>query len=81
MKRASITIPEEIERALDAYLADRDPEEPLTAVVQSALREFLADRGYLPARHRGPLRLTPAPRGSGRKDVSLEHDRYLAEGG
>ena len=79
MKRASITIPEEVERALDAYLADQDPEEPLTAVVQSALREFLSKRGYLPARRRGPLRLTVARQGSGKSDVSLEHDRDLAE--
>ncbi len=27
----------------------------------------------------GPLRITPAKRGSGLKDVSIEHDRYFAE--
>jgi hypothetical protein len=26
------------------------------------------------------LRLTPAPEGSGRSDVSVEHDRDIAEG-
>jgi hypothetical protein len=26
----------------------------------------------------GPLRITPARRGSGRRDVSQAHDRYLA---
>ncbi len=25
-----------------------------------------------------PLRITPAPRGSGRHDISLEHDKYSA---
>ena len=47
----------------------------LTAVVQAALREYLRERGFLRA-HR-PLRLTAVGR-SGRSDVSLEHDAYLA---
>ena len=79
MKRASITIPDEVVRALDAYLADQDPVPPLTAVVQSALREFLSERGYLPARRSVKLEITPARRGSGEQDVSLDHDRFLAD--
>jgi Arc/MetJ-type ribon-helix-helix transcriptional regulator len=79
MKRASITIPDDLERALDAYLAAQDPRESLTAVVQSALRDFLAKRGFLIAPTGGPLRLTPARRGSGESDGSEEHDKYLAK--
>jgi hypothetical protein len=44
-------------------------------VVQTALRNYLMERGFLRA-HR-PLRLTAVGR-SGRRDVSIEHDAYLA---
>ena len=68
---------DEVEEALQAYLRDQEIPPTLTAVAQAALREYLAERGYLsPVRS---LRITPAERGSGRNDVSLEHDRYLAE--
>jgi hypothetical protein len=30
-------------------------------------------------RPRGPFHITPAKRGSGLRDVSQEHDRYLTE--
>ncbi len=50
---------------------------PLTAVVQSALTEFLAVRGFAAAPRK--LRITPSRKGSGSNDVSLEHDRYLAD--
>ena len=45
--------------------------------MQAALRQFLETRGYLHARK--SLHITPAKRGSGLRDVSLNHDRYLAE--
>ncbi len=48
----------------------------LTAVVQAAVREYLGERGYLETS--SPLRIRPAERGSGQKDVSISHDRYLA---
>jgi len=48
----------------------------LTAVVQAALREYLTERGYLQTPR--ALRIRPAPRGSGLRDVSEAHDRYLA---
>jgi hypothetical protein len=44
--------------------------------VQAALRQYLTARGYLGRRK--PLRISPATRGSGRRDVSQAHDRYLA---
>lgn len=82
MRRATVTIPDELEDQLDRYLGSQDPAPSLTAVLQTALRRFLSEqkleaRGYEPAR--GPLRITPAPLDDGPTDVSVEHDRYLYE--
>ena len=76
MRRATITIGDEIEAQLDAWMLRQDAAPPLTAVVQTALKEFLALRGFgaPPAK----LRITPSRRGSGAHDVSVAHDRYLA---
>ncbi|MGO9604139.1 MAG: hypothetical protein ACLQAT_12195 [Candidatus Binataceae bacterium] len=76
MKRASVTIPDDLAAAVEKYVQDHEARPPLTAVVQAALRQYLADRGYLGSS--GPLRITPAKKGSGRKDISRAHDRYLA---
>ena len=76
MKRATVTIPDDLAAAVEGYVRAQEAPPPLTAVVQAALRQYLADRGYL--RARGRLRIKPAPRGSGRRDVSQVHDRYLA---
>lgn len=78
MKRATVTIPDDVAPALQAYLADQRPTPPLTAVVHDALVAFLADRGYLPGRPRR-LKLTPARRGSGTRRTSIEHDAALTE--
>jgi len=76
MKRATITVPDEVEAAVAAYQRAQDAPPTLTAVVEAALREYLAHRGFgAPKR---TLRITPAPRGSGRSDISIEHDRELA---
>jgi hypothetical protein len=76
MRRATITIGDEIEAQLDAWLRRQEAAPPLTAVVQSALKEFLALRGYgTPPRK---LHITPSKKGSGSHDVSVAHDRYLA---
>ncbi len=75
MRRATITIENEVAQALDAYVSDQEAAPALTAVVQAALRSFLIERGYLPPRR--SLKITPARRGSGKKDVSVAHDRYL----
>ena len=77
MRRATITIDKEVAQALEAYVRDQEAAPALTAVVQAALRSFLAERGYLPARRRP--KITPAPRGSGKSDISVEHDKYFAE--
>lgn len=82
MRRATITIPDDLEADLNSYLKTQDVAPSLTGVVEIALRKFLKEkqlekRQYRPAQKR--LRITPAEKGSGRHDVSVEHDRYLAE--
>jgi len=78
MKRATMTLPEDLTKAVDEYIAAQEVPPALTAVVQTALREYLRERGFL--RPYRPLKITPALRGSGQSDVSVNHDRYFAEG-
>lgn len=47
MKRTSMTIPDDLEKALDVYLNDVEVPPAIAAVLQAALREYLAQRGYL----------------------------------
>lgn len=47
MKRATVTIPDELQKAVDSYVRAQEAPPPLTAVVQAALREYLAARGFL----------------------------------
>jgi hypothetical protein len=75
MRRATITIPNDLEASLEAYTRQQEVSPALTAVVQAALREYLTRRGFLPGTRK--LHITPAKKGSGAKDVSLHHDRYL----
>jgi len=70
-----MTLPDDLAKAVDTYRKAQENPPALTSVVQAALREYLRERGFLRA-HR-PLRLTPVGR-SGRSDVSVEHDAYLA---
>jgi len=76
MRRATVTIGDDVESSLDAYLRQQEVAPALTAVLQAALKEYLARRGFTPGERR--LRITPARRGSGTKDASVAHDRYLA---
>ena len=77
MKRATVTVTEDMEEALDLYVRDQEATPSLTAVMQAALRDFLANRGYLPPQR--PFQITPAARPSGEKDISINHDKYIAE--
>ena len=75
MKRATITLPNDLAEALEAYQRDQEVPPPLTAVAQVALKEYLAARGYLaPTRH---LRITPAPSGrpAGGREVTMKQER------
>ena len=76
MKRATMTFPDDLAKAVEHYLASQEAPPTLTAVVQAALRQYLGERGFL--RTRRTLEITHARKGSGRSDVSQQHDRYLA---
>ncbi len=78
MRRATITIPEDLERALERYRRALEVPPALATVVQKALREYLAERGYPPEGANGgledelipsvggkPQPLEDAPRGGG----------------
>ncbi len=80
MKRATITLTNELEEALNHYLASQETPPSLTTVVQVALRDFLQmqklkERGFREAK--GTPQLSAAKRGSGLKDVSAKHDKYV----
>jgi hypothetical protein len=70
-----MTFPDDLAEAMDDYVQAQEVPPALTTVVQAALREYLGERGYL--RTYKPLKITPAKRGSGRSDVSINHDLYL----
>jgi len=46
MKRATIAIPEELERAVEKYRRDLEVSPSLASVVQTALKAYLEERGY-----------------------------------
>lgn len=46
MRRASITIPDGLERALERYRGNLEAPPSLASVVQAALGEYLEGRGY-----------------------------------
>jgi Arc/MetJ-type ribon-helix-helix transcriptional regulator len=79
MKRATITIPDDLEAKLEEYVRRQDVPPALTAVVQAALREFLEKREGSEEPEFRPFRITPAKKGSGLSDVSINHDKYFAE--
>ena len=74
MKRATMTFPDDLAKAMDDYLESQDAPPSLTTVMQAALREYLRERGFL--REFRPLKITPKGN-SGRSDVSQNHDLYL----
>jgi len=76
MKRATMTFPDDLAEAVESYRASQEAPPALTAVVQAALRHYLGERGFL--RTQRTFEITPARKGSGRSDVSQQHDRYLA---
>jgi hypothetical protein len=74
MRRATITFPDDLAKAVDDYVEAQEAPPALTTVVQAALREYLRERGFL--REYRPLKITPKGN-SGRSDVSQNHDLYL----
>lgn len=70
-----MTFPDDLAKAMDDYLQSQEAPPSLTTVMQAALREYLRERGFL--REFRPLKITPAKKGSGRSDISQNHDLYL----
>jgi len=70
-----MTFPDDLAKAMDDYLRSQEAPPSLTTVMQAALRAYLRERGFL--REFRPLKITPAKKGSGRSDVSQNHDLYL----
>ncbi len=80
--RATVTIPEDLEQELKAYLARQDQAPSLASLMQVALRRYLAEqeiRSRQVNQPRRPFKITPAAKGSGLSNISIEHDRYLAD--
>jgi hypothetical protein len=75
MKRATMTFPDDLAKALESYVASQEAPPTLSAVVQAALRQSLGERGFF--RVRQTLAITPARKGNGRSDVSQHHNRCV----
>ena len=87
MKRATVTLPDDLKIRLDTYLAAQPVTPSFSKVVQTALERFLEEqtmqqelekRGYEPPRW--PVTFPVDEKGSGKRDISVNHDKYLAEG-
>jgi len=76
-RNVTISNSEDLNAALRAYGYDRDVE-GFDQVVETALHDLLKERGHLvPFR---PFRVTPFHREGGPTDISINHDRYFADG-
>lgn len=84
MGQITITLPPHLEAEIKEYLRSGQGNGDLSALVSDALRDYLDRRQaeleiINPGRPLRTLRITPASKGSGRSDVSVNHDKYLAE--
>jgi Arc/MetJ-type ribon-helix-helix transcriptional regulator len=74
MRRATVTIPDELEEALEVYRREREFPPSLAAVMQAALREYLNQRGYPvleePGAESGPAVYEDAPTVRGAKTAA-----------
>ena len=88
MRRATVTIPDDLAAELDDYLSEQDAPPAFTTLVQAALREYLQnkrwrERDYCPPR--GPFNIDPIRTEEiredrrGETDVSINHDKYFAK--
>ena len=83
MRRATITIPDDLESELEVFLNGQETRPSLTGILETALRRYLQERNLALRQYRppsGPLEITPAEEGSGLSDVSERHDHYLVFG-
>ncbi len=80
MRRATITIPDDLEHELNKFMTTQDTPPSLTNIMQSALRHYLDQRKWSQRNYRAakqPLVIPAADKGSGKNDISAEHDKYL----
>ena len=77
MKRVTVRVSDELEESLEHYLQDQEVAPSLTALLQAALKEYLAKRGY--PRRASAFKITPASEDSGLTDISQSHDQYFAD--
>ncbi len=83
-KRFTVALPDDLERDLNQYLEKLDTEVSLTALAQEALRQWLKDAKWRERVYRTTpksfMDMPVSPKGSGKTDISKNHDKYLAEG-
>jgi hypothetical protein len=81
VKRATVTIPDDLAAAVQGYVQSQKTPPPLTTVIRTALRQYVTGQdstGSISSRSGAPLQIRTARRGSGLRDVSQEPDRELA---
>ena len=84
MRRATVTLPDDLAAELDGYLAEQDAPPTFTTLVQAALREYLQnkrwrERDYRPPQ--GPFQIDPIDVEDirGETDLSINHDKYFGK--
>lgn len=81
MTQETVTIAKELAEALTAYGRDRGVSSDLNTVVDVALRDHSGAHGYLVLlRPFHPFRITPIEHEGEETDISINHDRYFADG-
>lgn len=60
MRRATITLPDDLEAEVESYLAEHEAPPSLTALVQAALRRFLGERRFHREHGKSYARSAPA---------------------
>ncbi len=76
MREINTILPDSLLQALELYTNEQASQSTPDAVIQAALEEFLAQRGYFP-QFKKTLIIQPAPQGSGYTDTSINHDQVL----
>jgi hypothetical protein len=76
MQQVTIELPTTIINALAAY--NQEHKVSSSDAVQTAIESFLIAKGYL-SKPKKSFHLSPAPKGSGYTDTSINHDAVLAE--
>src|ERR1035441_785177 len=76
MKRATMTIPDDLAEAMEQYVQAQEVPPALTTVVQVALREYLRERGFLQPYRR--LKIEPVGRSRRRQSAGPNRQLHCA---